>query len=343
MPHYPDGSSTPCSMRRVLAVSGGIGGAKLALGLYRVLQPDELIVVANTGDDFEHLGLCISPDVDTLMYTLAGISNLESGWGRANETWTFMSALGELGGETWFRLGDGDLATNLERTRRLKQGQSLSHITDDFRQRLGIRARLLPMSDDPVRTLVETRDRVLSLQHYFVKESCTPEVTGFRFDGADTAQPNPHFMEALTRSDLEAVVICPSNPFISVDPVLALTGVRGALVNCSAPIVGVSPIIGRHAFKGPTAKMMRELGLPTTAASICQHYGELLDGFILDNRDAASCDAISPATRLTHIQMDSLRDRQNLARQVLDFAAELRSQGRPYTAKPLSPSDDSSG
>lgn len=323
----------------MLAVSGGIGGAKLALGLYRILQPDQLIVVVNTGDDFEHIGLHVSPDVDTLMYTLAGINNPETGWGRAKETWTFMSALGELGGDTWFRFGDGDLATNVERTRRLKKGETLTDITEDFRRRLGIRAALLPMSDDPMHTMVETRDGVLAFQHYFVKASCMPEVTGFRFDGADRARPNPQLMDALSRVDLEALVICPSNPFISVDPVLALPGVRAALVNSPIPVIGVSPIIGGQAVKGPTAKIMRELGLPTTAAAVADYYGELLDGFVLDNQDATSSDAIKTPTCVAHIQMDTLEDRERLAREVLAFAAELKSAGSKTGANQQSSSD----
>lgn len=307
----------------VLAISGGVGGAKLALGLYRVLGADRLIVLANTGDDFEHLGVHVSPDVDTLMYTLAGVNNPRHGWGRAAETWTFMRALGELGGETWFRLGDADLATSVERTRLLKLGHSLSDITGRFCARLGVRAQLLPMSDDPVRTLVETEQGTLAFQHYFVGEGCAPKVTGFRFDGADVAMANPRLIEVLESQCLRAVVICPSNPFISIDPILALPGVHAALAGCGAPVIAVSPIIGGHAVKGPADKIMRELGLATNNATIAEHYGELLDGFVLEDRDAAGADAVSLPTLSTRTLMNTLADREDLAREVLDFATRL--------------------
>ena len=213
----------------VLALSGGIGGAKLALGLYRTLPPGTLTVVANTGDDFEHLGLSVSPDLDTLLYTLAGIDNSETGWGRRDETWTFMAALESLGGETWFKLGDGDLATHIERTRRLAAGESLSQITDDFRRRLGISARLLPMTDDRVRTRLLTPEGWLDFQDYFVRRQCAPSVREIAFAGAKTAHPHPDFLAALANQNLRMVVICPSNPFISIDPILGLPGVRGGI------------------------------------------------------------------------------------------------------------------
>lgn len=307
----------------VLAISGGIGGAKLALGLYRVLGAGSFTVLANTGDDFEHLGLHISPDIDTLMYTLAGINSPRHGWGRVKETWTFMQALDTLGGETWFSLGDGDLATSVERTRLLKLGHSLSDITEKFCKRLGVRAHLLPMSDDPVRTLVETKDGKLDFQDYFVRKGCAPVVTGFRFDGVETAVPNPRFIEMLNGQELTAVVLCPSNPFISVDPILALRGVRSALANCRVPVIAVSPIIGGSAVKGPTDKIMRELGLPTTTAAIAEHYGDLLDGFVLDNEDAASAEVINLPTLCTQTLMNTLCDRERLASEVLNFAERL--------------------
>jgi LPPG:FO 2-phospho-L-lactate transferase len=309
---------------RVLAISGGIGGAKLALGLYRVLAPERLSVLANTGDDFEHLGLYICPDLDTLLYTLAGINDPQQGWGRRDETWTFMQALETLGGETWFRLGDGDLAIHVERTRLLERGHSLTQITDTFRQRLGVRAELLPMSDDRVRTLVETADRVLDFQDYFVRRACTPEVIGFQFDGVDAAQPNPRITDLLDDRELMAVIICPSNPFISVDPVLAIPGMREALLRCTAPVVAVSPIIGGKAVKGPTDKMMRELGVPRTTGAIVRHYGELLDGIVVDSEDRASAAEIEVPSVCTRTLMNTLEDRERLAREVLGFAERLQ-------------------
>ena len=305
----------------MIALSGGIGGAKLALGLYRVLPPGALTVVANTGDDFEHLGLAISPDIDTLLYTLAGLDNPELGWGRRDETWTFMQALGSLGGETWFNLGDGDLATHVERTRRLAAGESLSQIIDDFRRRFGISARLLPMSDDRVRTRLLTAAGWLDFQDYFVRQRCAPAVREIAFAGAPEARPLPEFLAALGDKNLRAVVICPSNPFISVDPILGLPGVREALRASPAPVVAVSPIIGGKAVKGPTAKMMAELGLPVDAAAVARHYGDILDLYVADETDADElCDLGLPVA-LTRTLMLSLEDREALARAVLEAAA----------------------
>ena len=306
----------------MLALSGGIGGAKLALGLYRILPAGALTVVANTGDDFEHLGLSISPDIDTLLYTLAGLDNPELGWGRRDETWTFMKALGDLGGETWFNLGDGDLATHIERTRRLAAGESLSEITDDFRHRLGISAQLLPMSEDRVRTRLLTADGWLDFQDYFVRLRCAPVVQRIAFAGADQARPQPAFLAALADRNLRAVVICPSNPFISIDPIFSLTGVRQALLACGAPVVAVSPIIGGQAIKGPTAKMMVELGLPVDAAAVARHYGDILDVYVADETDASEVRGLGLPVTLARTRMLSLEDREALARVVLEAAGQ---------------------
>ena len=304
----------------VLALSGGIGGAKLALGLYRVLPPGGLTVVANTGDDFEHLGLSISPDLDTLLYTLAGLDNPDTGWGRHGETWTFMAALEALGGKTWFQLGDGDLATHIERTRRVAAGESLSQITDDFRRRLGISARLLPMSDDPVRTRVLTEEGWIDFQDYFVRLHCTPAVREIAFAGAASARPHPDFLAALGDDKLRMVVICPSNPLISIDPILSLPGVRDALRSCRSPVVAVSPLIGGKAVKGPTAKMMAELGLPVGAASVARHYGDLLDHYVIDEADAGAVTGLDLPVTATRALMQTLADREALARRVLAVA-----------------------
>ena len=305
----------------VLALSGGIGGAKLALGLYRVLPPETLTVIANTGDDFEHLGLSISPDIDTLLYTLGGIDNPEFGWGRRNETWTFMAALESLGGETWFKLGDGDLATHIERTRRLAAGESLTQITEDFRRRLGISARLLPMSDDRVRTRLRTEEGWLDFQDYFVRLHSEPVVREIVYAGASEARANPDFLAALLNDDLELVVVCPSNPFLSVDPMLSLPGVRDALRRCRAPVAAVSPIIGGKAVKGPTAKIMAELGLPIGAAAIARHYVDILDLFVADEADADIVAELEIPVILTRTLMVTLEDRDALARGVLTAAA----------------------
>jgi LPPG:FO 2-phospho-L-lactate transferase len=302
----------------VLALSGGIGGAKLALGLYRILPSGALTVVANTGDDFTHLGLAISPDIDTLLYTLAGLDDPERGWGRRDETWSFMNAVERLGGETWFNLGDGDLATHVERTRRLAAGEALSAITGDFRRRLGIEARLVPMTDDPVRTRLHTEQGWLDFQDYFVRQRCTPVVREIAFTGVDHALPQPEFMRALADQNLKAVVICPSNPFISIDPILALPGVREALSGCAAPVVAVSPIIGGNAVKGPTAKMMAELGLPVDASAVAEHYGDILDLYVADESDAGKVDDLGVPVVFARTLMVSLEDREALARVVLE-------------------------
>ena len=310
----------------VVALSGGVGGAKLALGLSRVLPAEDLLIVANTGDDFEHLDLSISPDIDTLMYTLSGLANQELGWGRRDETWSFMETIGALGGETWFRLGDRDLAVHVERTRRLRAGETLSAVTADFCARLGIGPRVLPMTDDRVRTRVLAEDGWIEFQEYFVHRQCKPVVRGLAFEGAASARAQPDFLAALADPRLAAVVICPSNPFISVEPILALPGVRDALAACGAPVVAVSPIIGGRAVKGPTAKMMTELGLNPSAAGVALRYGDLLDGYIVDRVDAGT--VAGPHMIAAQTLMKTLEDREALARVVLDAAAAIR-RGRP--------------
>jgi LPPG:FO 2-phospho-L-lactate transferase len=309
----------------VVALSGGIGGAKLALGLSRVLPPDNLFVVANTGDDFEHLGLSISPDIDTLMYTLAGLDNPQLGWGRRDETWSFMDTLAALGGETWFRLGDRDLAVHIERTQRLRRGETLAEITSDFCRRLGVGPRVLPMSNDPVRTRLRTDEGWLDFQDYFVRLQCRPVVRELAFAGAAAARPNPELLAALHSERLRAVVICPSNPFISVEPILAVPGVREALISCRAPVIAVSPIIGGRAVKGPTAKMMNELGIKPSAAAVARRYGALLDGYVIDAEDRDEAAGLGPHVTVAPTLMTSLADREALARVVLDAADGLQA------------------
>ena len=306
---------------KILAVSGGVGGAKLALGLSRLLGPDELAFAVNTGDDFEHLGFEICPDIDTLTYTLAGLANPDTGWGRRDETWSFMESLEGLGGESWFRLGDKDLATHVERRRLLAGGASRTAVTAHLADAMGVRHPILPMSDDPVRTTVHTAEGALAFQHYFVRDRCAPSVTGFEFRGADAARPNPAILEWL--EDADGVVICPSNPFVSVDPLLAIPGMREALQS-AAPVVAVSPIVGGTAIKGPAAKMMQELDLPVRADQVAAHYGNLLDGFVLDQQDAELQSRITPSTIVAQTVMVTLRDRMDLAETVLEFIEALR-------------------
>jgi LPPG:FO 2-phospho-L-lactate transferase len=308
----------------IIALSGGVGGAKLALGLSRVMPPEELVVVVNTGDDFEHLGLAISPDIDTVTYTLAGLANRELGWGRQDETWSFMETLETLGGETWFRLGDRDIALHVERTRRLGNGDTLSAVTADICRRLGIRSRVVPMSDDPVRTRLRTPDGWLDFQEYFVHRRCEPVVHELLFQGAGAARPHPDFIAALADPALLAIVICPSNPFISVEPILAIPGVRQALIDSPAPIIAVSPIIAGQAVKGPTAKMMTELGLDPSAGTVAHRYHDLLDGYVIDHADMAEVVSIDARVTLAQTLMRTIEDREALARTVLDAAAVLR-------------------
>lgn len=303
----------------VVALSGGIGGAKLALGLSRVLPPEELLIVANTGDDFEHLGLCISPDIDTLTYALADLDNQTLGWGRRDETWSFMDTIGKLGGADWFRLGDRDLALHVERTRRLRAGETLSQITADICRHLGIAARVLPMSDDPVRTRVLSESGWLDFQDYFVRQQYRPVVRELAFEGADNARLQPEVIAAL-KGKVRAVVICPSNPFISIEPILAVPGMRDALGDCDAPVVAVSPIVGGRAVKGPTAKMMQELGLPVTSATVAGRYGDLLDGYVVDDGDATG---VTAKLHIAPTLMTTLDDKEALARTVLSFADSL--------------------
>ena len=304
----------------VVALSGGVGGAKLALGLSRVLPPDELLIIANTGDDFEHLGLCISPDIDTLTYVLAGLDNPVTGWGRRDETWSFMDSIGVLGGEDWFRLGDRDLALHVERTRRLRLGERLSEVTSDFCRRLGIGARIVPMSDDRVRTRVRSDAGWIDFQDYFVRQQCRPVVHELAFDGVTRARPQADIVAALRLGDVRAVIICPSNPFISVEPILAIPGMRDAIKASGAPVIAVSPIVGGQAVKGPTAKMMRELGLEASAAGVAARYGYLLDGYVVDEADAAAAGKISARVTIARTLMKSLHDRESLARVTLEAA-----------------------
>ncbi|GIX32014.1 MAG: LPPG--FO 2-phospho-L-lactate transferase [Porticoccaceae bacterium] len=251
---------------QILALSGGVGGAKLVWGLARVVAPERLAVVCNTGDDFVHLGLPICPDLDTVLYTLAGCADPERGWGVAGESWRVLERLGALGGPTWFRLGDLDLATHLRRAELLASGATLSEATAALARALGVAVAVLPMSDDPVATLVDTDEGTLPFQHYFVARRCEPRVGGFRFAGIDAARPQPRFLALLEDPTLAAVILCPSNPFVSLDPILALPGVRARLAACPAPVVAVSPIVGGRALKGPAAKMLAELGLPVWTA-----------------------------------------------------------------------------
>ena len=312
--------------QKILSLSGGVGGAKLVKGLTHCLSPEQLTVVANTGDDFEHFGLRICPDLDTLMYTLTGINDNKRGWGLARETWQCLSAIEQVSGDTWFKLGDKDLATHLTRTHLLNEGKTLTEVTTELFRKLGGDANILPMSDDLVSTIVETTIGDLSFQHYFVREHCMPTVTGFRFDGVELARPQNEFLTLLRGNDLAATVICPSNPFVSVDPILTMSGVRESLIQNFAPVVAVSPIVAGKAIKGPAAKMMQELSMPANAGAVAQYYGDLLDGFVIDESDASHArfiEALGIKVLVTPTIKNTLQDRIDLAQQVLQFSKSL--------------------
>ncbi|HJX40905.1 MAG TPA: 2-phospho-L-lactate transferase [Anaerolineales bacterium] len=305
---------------KVVALAGGVGGAKLVDGLAALLPPEDLTVVVNTGDDFQHLGLSICPDLDTITYTLAGLANPRTGWGRRDESWSFLEALGQLGGPTWFRLGDRDLALHVQRTRRLAEGRTLSQVTAEVCAALDVKVRILPMSDQPVSTRVLTEEGELTFQEYFVARACEPRVNGFRLEGLETAQAAPGVLQALREA--EAVILCPSNPWVSLDPILALPGVRPSLALKVA--LGVSPIVGGQAVKGPAAKMFRELGIEPSALAVAQHYRGLLAGLVIDRQDHQHIQAIRElGLQVWEEQtiMRNPRDRRRLARFVLECAA----------------------
>lgn len=312
----------------VVALSGGVGGAKLCLGLQRVLPAGALRVIVNTGDDFEHLGLAISPDLDTTLYTLAGLANTELGWGRQDETWSCMRVLATLGGPTWFRLGDGDLALHLERTRRLAAGETLTDIMAEFARRFGVPSRILPMSEDPVRTIVRLADGgELGFQEYFVRERCVPPLAGIRFAGADSARIASAAAASLRDPGLQAILIAPSNPYLSIDPALALPKMRAVLRARGVPVIAVSPLIGGAAVKGPTAKIMQELGRPASTLTVIEHYRGLIDGLVLDERDGALARDLDLPHRLCDTLMRSLADRERVARCALELARQLAAPG----------------
>lgn len=316
------------SGRKVLALCGGVGGAKLALGLSHLVDGDNLVLVVNTGDDFRHFGLPVSPDIDTVMYTLAGINNMEQGWGISNESWQAMNMLKRYGGEDWFQLGDRDIGTHLMRHELLSRGKTLSEVTALLSERLGITARIVPMSDDPVATLVRTGNGDLEFQDYFVRQQCKPRVTGLYYRRDADARPHGAVLEALSDPKLETIIICPSNPFLSVQPILELPGIVDAVRQSAAPVIAVSPIVSGQAIKGPTAKIMRELGIPASASAVAEHYLNLLDGFVLDTADAdqqSSIEAMGLKVTVTNTVMNSLQDRVDLAANALRFAKQLRS------------------
>ncbi|MGP3790582.1 2-phospho-L-lactate transferase [Pseudomonas sp. B392_1p] len=311
---------------RYIAFSGGVGGAKLALGLACVVPPEELLIVCNTGDDFDHLGLRICPDLDTVTYTLAGRADKVQGWGIEGETWSCLESLDVLGGPNWFRLGDRDLATHLYRSQRLREGAGLGEVTAELCHAFGIASRIVPVSDEPTATMVATPEGELPFQDYFVRLRCAPQVSGFRFAGAEHARIHPQLAAALASPALQGVIFCPSNPFVSIGPMLAIPGMRDALKATGKPVIAVSPIIGGQAVKGPAAKMMAELGMPSTALAVARHYQGVIDALVVDEVDRQAVSAIRDlgmACEATATLMHNDDDKVQLARMIMEYADAL--------------------
>jgi LPPG:FO 2-phospho-L-lactate transferase len=305
---------------KVVALSGGVGGAKLADGLAQLLSPEDLTIIVNTGDDFEHLGLYICPDLDTVCYTLAGLSNTETGWGCLGDTFQVLENIQQIGGPGWFHIGDKDFSTHLERTRRLKDGQLLSEITKSFCQSWGIENQIIPMSNNSVRTVVEIADNGdLPFQEYFVHQKCEPKVKGFRFAGIESAQPAPGILESIEQADI--IVFCPSNPLVSIDPIINIAGIRTSLIKKT--IIAVSPIIGGRTIKGPAAKMMTEIGIEPSSINVAHYYGKLLAAYIMDEEDTDLADRLLIPVVITHTIMKTREERYRLAQDVLNLTEIL--------------------
>lgn len=309
----------------IVALAGGVGGAKLADGLYRIVAPDDLTIIANTGDDFDLYGLRISPDADTVLYTLAGLANPETGWGIASDTFATLEMLRRYGEDTWFLLGDRDFATHIQRTRWLREGKTPTEVASALMTALGVRARLLPMSDAPVATHVRTPEGELAFQDYFVRRHHSDKVLGIRFAGIETAEPSEQIRTAL--AEAKVIVFCPSNPLVSIGPILAVPGMRDLVRAARAPRVAISPIIAGKALRGPADRMLAELGDEVSAYGVARLYADLLDGIIIDQEDAALAERITAELHLrvyvTDTVMRDATDRQRLAREALRFAQDL--------------------
>ncbi|MEJ8472823.1 2-phospho-L-lactate transferase [Roseibium algae] len=314
---------------KIIAISGGVGGAKLSQGLAAEIPASDLTVIVNTGDDSNHYGLFVTPDIDTQLYTLSGRADLERGWGRKDETWNAMSAMRELGEDIWFNIGDQDLGTNLLRTMRLARGDRLTDITADFARSFGLNSKLLPMCDAPVSTQIRCTDGDYDFHDWFVAAQAEPRVTDVVFRGAEQASMTPEVLAALTEPDLAAIIVCPSNPYLSIAPVLAVPGLRQALIESPAPVIGVTPVIGGEAIKGPTATMMQGFGKPVTAAAVAAMHLDIFNGYIIDERDAEQAaefvhlGAGLPVTTANTLMID-MSAKRNLARAALEFAKALR-------------------
>ncbi|MDX1663484.1 MAG: 2-phospho-L-lactate transferase [Candidatus Promineifilaceae bacterium] len=305
-----------------VVLAGGVGGAKLADGFAQILSPEKLTVVVNTGDDFQHLGLTICPDLDTVMYTLAGEANPESGWGRLDESWRTIEEVGRLGGPDWFRLGDLDLATHLVRSERLQYGDTLTEATDFLRRQFGVEPTLLPMTNQEAPTLIETAEGLMPFQNWFVGAQWQPPVEAIRLP--EDVRATPAVLKALEKAEL--VVIAPSNPFVSIDPILNVYPVRSMIADLPDIVVAVSPIVGGEALRGPAAKMMREMGRPATAQAIADYYEELIDLFVYDLRDEGTVSTDESAALCTDTIMNDQTTRADLAQTILNHIEELTNR-----------------
>lgn len=306
-------------MGLVVALAGGVGAARLLRGLVRVVSSDDLVIVGNTGDDFEFCGLHVSPDIDIVMYTLSGIVDEVKGWGIVGDTFSCLQMMERLGFETWFKLGDEDLAIQVVRTKLLKSGVTLSEAVAELCHKLGVKARLVPMSNDPVRTVVLSGRMRLGFQEYFVKRGARDEVTGVLFEGRDGAKPAPGIIEAIKSA--ERVVVCPSNPILSIDPILSIPGIKDGLKSTRAYVVGVSPIVGGKAVKGPADRIMSSLGLEASAYGVAKFYEDFLDHMVIDRADARlrTCiERLGTKVTVTDTIMKNVGSAVSLAAKVMD-------------------------
>ncbi len=306
---------------KIIALSGGVGGAKLGLGLHQIYAPEELYFITNTGDDFLYLGFYIAPDVDTLVYTLAGVNNTETGWGRADETWKTHNVLGELGADNWFKLGDKDLALHLHRSKALRNGERLTSITQDIANRFHLKATVLPMSDHMIQTVVDTNKGLLSFQEYFVKQASKPKIKNISFKSKNP-EPSAEVTEILMDPGLKGIVICPSNPYLSIDPILSIEKIRQSITESKRPRVAVSPIINGQSVKGPTTKIMDELGLEANVLTIAQHYKDYIDGIVIDTSDqdyVGQIESMGIQVKLSEIMMNNDDDKKRVAEDVIHF------------------------
>ena len=312
---------------RVCALAGGVGGAKLSVGLQDALAPGDLSVVVNTADDFDPWGLRVCPDLDTVMYTLAGVANPETGWGIAGESFAFLGMLSAYGEDAWFKLGDRDLATHVLRTRKLREGETLTGTTRDLSRALGVPGRILPMCDEKVSTMLKTPAGLLEFQEYFVRRRQRDEVLGVDLVGIEDARPTDVVLGAVSGADV--IVLCPSNPVVSLGPILSVPGMRDALAAAPAPKVAVSPIVGGRALKGPADRMLSSLGHEVSSAGVAALYEGLLDGMVVDRADEGQREEIEGLLGMRVLSTDAVMhdpaDRERLAREVLEFGTGLRA------------------